>query len=200
VEKIRSARRYLRAIGYKKDFDAEVMFLEIEKNQKTNFKPIIDKIIKGKSVGVLSEAGCPGIADPGTDFVNIAHRHDIEVIPLSGPSSFLMAIMASGLNGQGFCFHGYMPIEKNEKLKKLQEIQSLAFKTKQTQVFMETPYRNNALVQDICSSCDSKLSLTIAKNITDPEMSIKTKTLQEWKKGIPDLHKIPAVFCLNYNL
>lgn len=198
VEDLRTARRYLRKINYKKDFDKEVHFTEIAKNAKTDFKPISDKMLQGKSVGVLSEAGCAGIADPGSDFISLAHKLGVEVHPLVGPSSILLALIASGMSGQHFTFHGYLPIEKGDKIKKLNELQNNAHKTGYTQIFMETPYRNNALILDILENCDSNLNLCIATDITGKAESIRTKKLKEWKSSKPDIHKVPTVFCLNY--
>jgi 16S rRNA (cytidine1402-2'-O)-methyltransferase len=147
---------------------------------------------------LLSEAGCAGVADPGMELIAFAHKHEIEVIPMVGPSSILLALIGSGLNGQGFTFHGYLPIEKNEKIKKLNEMQNNAHKTTFTQIFMETPFRNNAMLQDIVVNCDGNMMLTIATDLTGKAQSIKTKKLSDWKKDLPDIHKIPTVFCINY--
>jgi 16S rRNA (cytidine1402-2'-O)-methyltransferase len=198
VENIRTTRRYLRKIGFDKNFDTQVHFTEILKNTKTDYKPLLDKLIKGENAGLISEAGCVGIADPGMELIAMAHKLDIEVVPLVGPSSILLALIGSGLNGQGFTFHGYLPIEKSDKIKKLNEMQNLAHKSKFTQIFMETPFRNNAMLEDIISHCDGNLMLTIATDLTGKQQSIKTKKLSDWKKATPDIHKIPTVFCINY--
>jgi len=145
---------------------------------------------------VISEAGCPGIADPGALAVEICHQNNVPVVPLVGPSSILLALMASGMNGQGFTFHGYLPIEKKAKSQKIKELDRLASQTGVSQIFMETPYRNNQLLQDVVKTCANYSKLCIAANITSKDEFIKTKPIVEWKKTKVDLHKIPAIFIL----
>lgn len=199
VENSRTARRYLRKIGFNKDFDKEVHFLDLSVQDSTaQIKLFLKNLPEGQSVGVLSEAGCPSIADPGAEVVKHAHSHGFEIIPLVGPSSILMALISSGMNGQGFTFNGYLPIEKSEKLKRIKELEASALKTGYTQIFMETPYRNNALIKDIIDHCKEDMFLCIAADITGEKQYIKSQRILNWKKEIPDIHKVPAVFCINF--
>jgi 16S rRNA (cytidine1402-2'-O)-methyltransferase len=144
----------------------------------------------------MSEAGCPGIADPGADIVAEAHKRGIKVVPLVGPSSILLALMASGFNGQSFTFHGYLPIDKVQRSKRIKELEGFAERFKQTQLFIETPFRNNQLLDDILKSCKPATRLCIACNITAEDELIKTQTITAWKKQLPDLHKKPTIFLL----
>ena len=148
----------------------------------------------------MSEAGCPGIADPGANLIRIAHQKGIRVVPLVGPSSILLALMASGFNGQSFAFQGYLPIDKNQRVKKLKDLEVLAAKYHQTQLFIETPFRNQAILEDILKSCNPKTQLCIAANLTAIDEFIQTKSISEWKALIPDLHKKPTVFILSNNI
>jgi 16S rRNA (cytidine1402-2'-O)-methyltransferase len=152
--------------------------------------------IEGKNVGIISEAGCPAVADPGAQLVKLAHEKNIKVFPLVGPSSIILALMASGMNGQNFCFHGYLPIEKNERIKKLKLLEENAKRNKQTQIFIETPYRNNQLFEDILKTCNPDTRLCIATDLTLSTEFIITKTISKWKQTKPELHKRPAVFLL----
>ncbi len=196
VENIRSARRYLRSIGYKKDF-ATVVFHVLDKHTSDRDIPgFLDSAKQGTNLGLLSEAGNPCIADPGNKVVRLAHENNIRVIPLVGPSSILLALIASGFNGQSFSFHGYLPVDRKARQHKIKELQELVVKKQQTQIFMETPYRNNALMQDLLSYCADSMLLSIASNISMPEEFIKTMSVEEWKKQTPDLHKKPSVFLL----
>jgi 16S rRNA (cytidine1402-2'-O)-methyltransferase len=148
---------------------------------------------------VITEAGCPGVADPGAAIAALAHERDIPVVPLVGPSSILLALMASGMNGQRFVFHGYLPIDKNDKIKALLEIEKAAVRSDQTQIFMETPYRNNHILRDILQTCNGATRLCVAADLTLPTEFIKTKTMTAWKKeALPDLDKRPAIFLI-YN-
>ncbi len=149
---------------------------------------------KGINVGLLSEAGCPGIADPGAKVVQIAHQQNIKVIPLVGPSSITLAMMASGLNGQNFCFHGYLPIDKNERKNTLKNLERLSFEKNQAQLFIETPYRNEKLFEDLKRHLNPYTKLCIAREITSAEEYICTKTIKEWQKSTVDLHKKPTLF------
>ena len=144
----------------------------------------------------MSEAGCPGVADPGAELVRLAHSKNIQVIPLVGPSSILLALMASGMNGQSFCFNGYLPKEQKERVNKLKELERLALKNNQTQLFIETPYRNNHMVDDVLANCNGETSFCIACDITLPTEFIYTKTINEWKKQKPDINKRPALFII----
>ncbi|HSH68041.1 MAG TPA: SAM-dependent methyltransferase, partial [Bacteroidia bacterium] len=165
-------------------------------NQHTPSQEIsgyLKALSEGKNIGVISEAGCPGVADPGAEVVAIAHERHIRVIPLVGPSSILLALMASGFNGQSFTFHGYLPKERSERIKKLKELEKATQKG-QTQLFIETPYRNTHLLDDILQTCESTTLLCIACDITLPTEFIKTRRIAEWKKHIPDIHKKPTIF------
>lgn len=163
-------------------------------------KIFINIISKGESIGLLSESGLPCIADPGREIVFFAHKINIRVIPLVGPSSIFLALISSGLNGQNFSFHGYLPIEKKKLKKKIKEIENISFLKKETQIFMETPYRNKKLLKIIFSTCSSYTLLTIATNITSSYEKIKTKYILDWKKKIPSISKKPTIFILSSQL
>jgi len=151
----------------------------------------------GRNVGLMSEAGCPGIADPGADIVAEAHKRGIKVVPLVGPSSILLALMASGFNGQSFTFHGYLPIDKVLRAKRIKELETNSARFNQTQLFIETPFRNNSILEEVLRTCSPKTRLCIACNLTGEDEFIKTQTITDWKKNIPDLHKKPAIFLLS---
>ena len=196
VEDLRSARRYLRKIGFDKVFD-ELPFFEMTKGaDQTNLSVFIKKNIEKVNIGILSEAGCPGVADPGADAVKIAHNNNIEVRPLVGPSSIILTMMASGFNGQNFAFNGYMPIEKNERGKRIAQLESLMYQYNQTQLFIETPFRNNHLFDHILEVCKPTTKLCIASELTLPGQFIATKTIAQWKTIPIDLHKKMVVFGL----
>jgi 16S rRNA (cytidine1402-2'-O)-methyltransferase len=198
VENLRTARRILRKYGYKANFDSEVQFFEYDKHSKNlSFAEIESWFKQGHSVGLMSEAGMPCIADPGNEVVRLAHKHNIEVEVLSGPSSIFMALVASGLNGQNFAFNGYLPIDMSEKSKKLKTLESRVLSEGQTQLFMETPYRNLGLFELILKTCSPNLYLGIAANIGGQPSIIQTKKISEWKtESSPQLHKLPAIFSL----
>lgn len=196
VENERTARRFLRKAGYTQSFDDVTMHVI---DQHSNLEDIERYLNKGEreiNIGLMSEAGCPSVADPGAEVVTIAHRLNIAVRPMIGPSSLLMALMASGLSGQSFTFHGYLPIEKATRGNKLKAIEKLSVQHKQTQLFIETPYRNNQMLEAIIESCHPHTLLCIACNVTADDEFIKTKTLSQWAKNKPDLHKKPTVFLL----
>lgn len=192
VEDERTARRYLRKSGYKKDFD-EIIMLRIDEN---NISECINFLLRGKDVAILSEAGVPTVADPGADIVKLAHQADIRVIPLIGPSSILLALMASGFNGQQFSFKGYLPIKSNERKAAIKQLEQKLLQTGETQIFIETPYRNNALIEDVIEVCNKNTLFCIAANLTGPDEFVKTKNIAEWKQQKPHLEKIPAIFLL----
>ena len=196
VEDLRSARRYLRKIGFTKNFD-ELPFLEMTKGaDQTNLMVFIKKNIEKVNIGILSEAGCPGVADPGADAVKIAHNNNIEVRPLVGPSSIILTLMASGFNGQNFAFNGYMPIEKSERGKRIATLENVMYQNNQTQLFIETPFRNNHLFAHILEVCKPSTKLCVASELTLPEQFIATKTIAQWKTIPIDLHKKMVVFAL----
>jgi 16S rRNA (cytidine1402-2'-O)-methyltransferase len=196
VESEKSARHYLKKIGIKSPLqDLELHTLN-EHTNPNEIEKLLQPILDGKNAGLLSEAGVPAVADPGSELVRLAHLKGVEVIPLIGPSSIIMALMASGLNGQNFAFVGYLPREKTERGKRIKELEKLAITKNQTQIFIEAPYRNQYLLEDILSTCDIKTFLCIACNITANDEFIKTKTIDQWRKGIPNIIKKPTVFLL----
>jgi 16S rRNA (cytidine1402-2'-O)-methyltransferase len=196
VEEFRTARRFLRKAGYTKDFESVNFYLLNEHTPDNEAIPMLEKAIVGENIGLLSEAGLPCIADPGNIVVRLAHRKGIRVIPLTGPSSIMLALMASGMNGQNFVFHGYLPVKPDERTRALRELEQATTKGNQTQIFIETPYRNIAMLESIIKTCHSSLMLCIAADLTLETEWIRSMTAQEWKKEKPDLHKRPAVFLL----
>ncbi|HYQ57125.1 MAG TPA: SAM-dependent methyltransferase [Draconibacterium sp.] len=197
VENIRTARRFMKQINREIDIDA-CTFYEINKRTKAADLPrFLEPITDGHDVAVISEAGCPGVADPGAEVVKIAHKKGFKVAPIVGPSSILLALMASGMNGQNFAFRGYLPVKPQERVRALQELEKKIKNTRQTQLFIETPYRNNQLIADVLKACSPATMFCIAANITGKDEYIKTKSIQDWKKsGTPDLHKQPVIFLL----
>ncbi len=197
VENIRTARRFLKKVDKEIDIDT-LSFYEL--NKHTDSKQIsgyLQPIAQGYDVGIMSEAGCPGIADPGAEVVRIAHQQSITVVPLVGPSSILLAMMASGMNGQNFSFSGYLAIKKNERQQHIKMIENRMQKENQSQIFIEAPYRNLQLLEDILSVCHPNTRLCIACDITCEDEFISTRTIAEWKKSIPqDIQKRPAIFIL----
>jgi 16S rRNA (cytidine1402-2'-O)-methyltransferase len=198
VENLRTARRILRKYGFQANFDTEVTFFEYDKHSKNlSFAEIESWFKQGHIVGLMSEAGMPCIADPGNEVVRLAHKHNIIVEVLSGPSSIFMALVASGLNGQNFAFNGYLPIDIAEKSKKLKALESRVLSESQTQLFMETPYRNLSLFELILKTCSSNIYLGIAANIGGEPSIIQTKIISDWKTSpLPQLHKLPTIFSL----
>ncbi len=196
VEDVRSARRFLKKVDREIDIDA-LSFYPLNKHTSSeDISDYLKPLESGFPMGVISEAGCPAIADPGADVVAIAQRKNLRVVPLVGPSSIILSVMASGFNGQSFSFHGYLPIEAGERLKKLKALEQRVYSEHQTQLFIETPYRNNKMVDDILHACRPQTKLCIAADITNEGEYIKTKTLKEWQGKIPDLSKIPCIFLL----
>ena len=158
---------------------------------------MIKPLLNGSNMGLMSESGCPGVADPGAVIVKLAHEKGIQVIPLVGPSSILLAVMASGMNGQSFAFNGYLPIDKNEKKVAIKNLERLSFEKNQSQLFIETPYRNNKILEDILQALQPNTHLCIACDITLPTEFIKTKTVKEWQKNKVDLHNRPCIFIIH---
>lgn len=197
VENLRSARRFLRSVGFTKNFDTEITFLEFDKHQNNqNFNPILDALKNGKNAGIISEAGNPCIADPGFQLVALAHKQQIEVVPLVGPSSILLALIASGFNGQQFSFHGYLPIENAERTKKLKQLENEVEKTGATQIFMETPYRNQKLFEQLLQAFQLDTKLCVAADLTLQTEFISTQTISNWKKMNIELHKRYVIFLI----
>ncbi len=196
VEDVRSARRFLKKVERTIDIDTQTFVTLNKHTSPEEIAGMLRPLENGMPMGVISEAGCPAVADPGADVVAIAQRKGLRVIPLVGPSSIILSVMASGFNGQSFAFHGYLPIEGNERVKRLKELENRIYNEHQTQLFIETPYRNNKLLDDILKTCRPQTKLCIASNITCPDESICTKSVQEWRKQIPHLDKVPSIFLL----
>jgi 16S rRNA (cytidine1402-2'-O)-methyltransferase len=195
AENIRTARRFLKSLHPSLIID-NLYFSEIDKHSGADTPLFKDWLKDGHNIGLLSEAGCPGIADPGADLVAIAQQMNAVVIPLVGPNSLILALMASGLNGQSFCFNGYLPVKEPMRSKRIKELEARSIKENQTQLFIETPYRNDALLTDLLQHCNPKTRVCIALNITAADAFIKTRTVTDWKKEKPTLGKSPAVFLL----
>ncbi|OJV16548.1 MAG: SAM-dependent methyltransferase [Dyadobacter sp. 50-39] len=194
VENIRTARRFISSLKLGKVID-ELTFIELNKDTPES-ETVASMRSLSRNAGVISEAGCPGVADPGAVAVRIAHELGIRVVPLVGPSSILLALMGSGMSGQSFAFHGYLPIDKAQRKKALQNLERNARQYQQTQIFMETPFRNNQLLEAVIEACSPDLALCIAANVTAPDELIRTMPVRKWKTQKPDLHKIPAIFLI----
>ena len=197
VENIRSARRFLKKVEKSIDID-ELTFYEL--NRHTDRK-IIGEYLKpleqGQSVGIISEAGCPAIADPGADVVAITQTRNFKVVPLVGPSSIIMSLMGSGFNGQSFAFNGYLPVDVPGRIKALKKLENKVYNEDQTQIFIETPYRNSKMMETMLQALRPTTKICIAAGITTPQEFIVTKTVEKWKKGpLPDFEKIPCVFLI----
>lgn len=195
VEDLRTARRALKAIHPTLVIDT-LHFSEIDKHSGADKGLFKNWLKQGQNIGIMSEAGCPGIADPGAELVAIAHAMGAKVVPLTGPNSIILALMASGLNGQSFSFTGYLPVKEPARSKQIKALEEISQKEKQTQIFIETPYRNDALVNDLIRACHHYTRLCIAQNISGEGEFIKTQTIGDWKKNKPTLGKSPAVFLL----
>jgi len=196
VENLRNARRYLKSLNKEIEIDALSFFELNEHTPPEEIPSFLDLVDKGMDAAIISEAGVPGVADPGSAVVRVAHEKGIRVVPLTGPSSILLALMASGLNGQSFCFHGYLPIKRPERIKKIREIEQKAVRSGETQLFIEAPYRNDALLADLLETCIPSTRLCIAADITLESEFIFTKTAGDWKKKKPALHKRPVLFLI----
>lgn len=197
VEDVRSARRFLKKVDRGIDIDTLSFYPLNKHTSPEDISGYLNPLAEGHSMGVISEAGCPAVADPGADVVAIAQRRNLKVVPLVGPSSIILSVMASGFNGQSFAFHGYLPIEPNERSKRLKELEGRIYSEHQTQLFIETPYRNHKMLDDILKACRLQTKLCIAANITCEGEYIKTRTVKEWKgTALPDLSKIPCIFLL----
>ena len=196
AENAKSARAFLKAVAHPQPI-AELEIIEIgHEPDPARFSEWLAPVAAGTDTAIVSESGCPAVADPGADVVAIAQRKQLRVVPLVGPSSIILSVMASGFNGQSFAFNGYLPIETDERTKKLKLLEQRAYNEHQTQLFIETPYRNNKMVEDIIRCCRPQTKLCIAANITCPDEYIRTKSIQAWKGHVPDLSKIPCIFLL----
>lgn len=196
VEDVRTARRYLSKIGFKGRIDG-LSFYEISEHSSVEDIAFIFAVLEsGEDMALISEAGLPAVADPGAILVAMAQAHDIEVVPFVGPSSLMLALMASGMNGQCFAFAGYIPVKPEERRKRLKELESRSRKYSETEIMIETPYRGDALMKDILSVCNPETRLCIAVNLTVPDGFVKTKTVAEWKRHKMEIGKRPAVFLI----
>jgi len=194
VENIRTARRFLRSTGYTNDFENVVFHILNQHTSPEEIPSFLMSLKNGKSIGLLSEAGVPCIADPGSEIVKHCHDQNLKVVPLTGPSSIILALMGSGFNGQQFCFHGYLPIEKKARIRRIKDLESAAYSRNESQIFIETPYRNNQVLQALLSTLSDKTMVCIASNISTSEELILTKSVNSWKKIEIDLNKKPTVF------
>jgi 16S rRNA (cytidine1402-2'-O)-methyltransferase len=195
VENERTARRYLKKLDQSIVIDHFEWFT-IHKAEASVKQQFILRLKEGKTIGLISEAGCPGVADPGQILIEAAHQHKAIIKPLVGPSSILLALMASGMNGQQFSFVGYLPIDDQQRKRKLLQLEETSARFNSTQLFIETPYRNNQLMETILKVCKPQTRLCVAANLTSDTEWIQTRTISEWKNEVPELHKKPVIFCL----
>ena len=197
VEEVRTARRFLKQVDRNINID-ELTFYPMGKHADISlFSKYLDVLRKGEDMGIISEAGCPAVADPGADVVAIAQHEGLHVVPLVGPSSILLAVMGSGFNGQSFAFHGYLPINPGERSKRLKQLEARSASEHQTQLFIETPYRNHKMIADILSTCSPRTRLCIASGLTTEQEYLRSQTIKEWKQmSLPDLKKIPTIFAI----
>jgi 16S rRNA (cytidine1402-2'-O)-methyltransferase len=197
VENEKTARKFIKSIHpEKKQPDLKISVLN-KHTEIAEHNDFIQPLLRGENIGLMSESGCPGVADPGAVIVKLAHEKGIQVVPLVGPSSILLAIMASGMNGQSFAFNGYLPIDKNDKKQALKSFERLSQEKNQSQLFIETPYRNNKLMEDLLQILQANTYLCVACDITLPTEYIKTKTVNQWKKEKADLHNRPCIFIIH---
>jgi 16S rRNA (cytidine1402-2'-O)-methyltransferase len=194
AEDAKTTRRFLKLFSYPKIEEAEILLLN-EHTHKQDVVELITTLLQGNDVGLMSDAGCPGIADPGAEVVALAHKKGIEVIPLVGPSSIVLSIMASGFNGQNFAFVGYLPVDKMQRVKRIKELEQLSINHKQAQFFIETPYRNDQMFETLISTLQPSTQLYVGVDITNEKQSLNAFSVHEWKKRLkPFLHKVPVVF------
>jgi 16S rRNA (cytidine1402-2'-O)-methyltransferase len=196
VEDVRTARRFLKKANPAIDIDSLTFFILNQHTSPEELSGFLKPMFNGNDMGVISEAGCPAIADPGADVVAIAQKNNFIVVPLVGPSSILLSLMASGFNGQNFAFVGYLPIQPDERSKAIKKLESRVYSENQTQIFIETPYRNMKMLEEILKVCQPSTRLCIAADITLDTEYIKTKTMKEWKTQLPDLNKRPSIFLI----
>lgn len=196
VENVRTARRFLKRCDPSIDIDSLSFTTLDEHSDLSEIPSMLRPIEEGNSIGVISEAGCPAIADPGADLVAVAQQKGISVIPLVGPSSIILALMASGFNGQSFTFNGYLPRDNRERAEKLRDMERLIRTRRQTQIFIETPYRNNRLISELCNSLPPGMLLCVASDITGPKQEIITLPLNKWAKRAYNFDKVPTIFLL----
>ena len=196
VENEKTARKFLKEAGIRTP-QQELQIHDYGKHKRNDsMVPYFKELMTGKDVGLMSEAGCPGVADPGAEIVLEAHKRGIKVVPLVGPSSILLALMASGFNGQSFAFWGYLPIDKEQRTKRIKDLDLSASRYKQTQIFIETPFRNNQLFEEVLKSCKPNTQICVASNLTAEDEFIKTQSVYNWRKEEIDLHKKPTIFLM----
>lgn len=197
VENVRTARRMLGKMHMPCPID-ELEFVELDKHNPENpdLLAYLGKALDGQDIGLMSEAGSPCVADPGALIVGLAHQAGIQVVPLTGPNAMILALMASGFNGQSFCFHGYLPIKNQERVRKIKELEHRSMANNETELFIETPFRNNAMIEDLLKNCRPNTMLCVASNITTEDEKIVSKPISEWKSTRYDWNKKPAVFLI----
>jgi len=196
VEELRSARQLIARTAPGTTIDALEFFLLNEHSDAGQLPQLLAPLLSGHDVGIISEAGCPAVADPGAALVRLAQQHGVPVVPLAGPSSILLALMASGLNGQSFCFEGYLPKDRAERIRRIREMEHDARKSGRTHLFIETPYRNKHVLEDLLSTCAGNTWLCLASDLQGPEESVRTLRVEQWKRSVPDLSKKPVVFLI----
>lgn len=196
VENIKTSLQFLRRTGINKNYNEFVFLTLDEHTSSAEIADFLKPLRDGNDMGLMSEAGMPALADPGTDLIALAHNAGYRVKPLTGPSSITLALIASGLNGQNFAFNGYLPVKKEDRTRMIRKLEEKLYREKQTQIFMETPYRNMALMKDLLVICKPLTRLCIAANITGKEELIITRNVRDWKNDVPDIHKKPAVFII----
>ncbi|MEZ4853809.1 SAM-dependent methyltransferase [Flavobacterium sp.] len=197
VENEKTARRFIKSIQPEKKQSELQLSLLNKYTEQGDYTKMMQPLFNGANIGLMSEAGCPGVADPGAVIVKMAHEKGIQVVPLVGPSSILLALMASGMNGQSFAFNGYLPIDAHDKKNTIKQLEKLSQEKNQSQLFIETPYRNNKLLDTLVETLHPNTNLCVACDITLPTEFIKTKSIKEWKKNKADLHKRPCIFIIH---
>jgi 16S rRNA (cytidine1402-2'-O)-methyltransferase len=196
VENARTARRFIKSVAPQQVIEELTITVIDKDSSESQIKAALQLVSAGQDAGIISEAGCPGVADPGAEIVRLGHQLGISVVPLVGPSSLLLALMGSGMNGQSFAFHGYIPIEKAPRAAAIKNLERLALTQHQTQLFIETPYRNMQLLEDLLTHLSPTTRLCIAANLTAPDELVRTNTVAGWKGKLPQIHKQPAVFLI----
>jgi 16S rRNA (cytidine1402-2'-O)-methyltransferase len=196
VENARTARRFIKSVAPQHVIEELAISVIDKDSTESQIREVLKLVTAGRDAGIISEAGCPGVADPGAEIVRLAHQLGIKVVPLVGPSSLLLALMGSGMNGQSFAFHGYLPIEKAPRAAAIKNLERLALTQHQTQLFIETPYRNMPLLDDLLVHLNPSTRLCIAANLTAPDEFVRTDTVAGWKGKLPQIHKQPAVFLI----
>ena len=197
VENEKSARKFIKSVSSGKSQSSLTLFSLNKFTDPIEIPSFLEECHKGNNIGLLSDAGCPGVADPGAEVVRMAHEKNIKIIPLVGPSSILLAIMSSGMNGQNFAFNGYLPIEKSERKSKIKQLEKRSFNENQSQLFIETPYRNNSILEDLYNTLNLDTKICVACDLTLPTEHIKTQSAKQWKNSKLDFHKRPAIFIIH---